>query len=368
MDGGISQVTKSPLKKYELISSQREKDVILLSQQNDIQKMALQTEILQKDQVQRMWLLTQKELENEKKAREIVSLQKAHSEQELVTQKTAAELSRLSEENLLKELALEKQKAELNRSTQLKWWMIIGFSAGIVLFTLLFRFYRLKKKSLENQLKVTNLEIQQRLLRSQMNPHFLFNSLNSIQGFISSNNTAKADRFLAMYARLMRSILENSSKDKIILQDELNALRSYIELEQMRHDYHFSYSIEFDNIDEEVVTIPPMLIQSYVENAILHGLRYKKEKGELVIRLRAENNYLICEIIDDGIGREASQKMKAHKSNHRSVAMNLTRERLQLLNKQENSDMEVTIHDLVGPDGEAMGTKVLLKIILHEWI
>lgn len=357
------------MKQYELLSRQREKDLKLLAQQNDIQKMALHNEILQKDQVQRRWLLTQQELENEKKAREIVFLQKAKSEQELEAEKTAAQLSRLSEENLIKELDLEKQKAELNRSQQIKLWIVIGFSAGIGIIFLLFSYYRLRKNSLENQLKLTNLEIQQRLLRSQMNPHFLFNSLNSIQGFISSNNTTKADRFLALYARLMRSILENSAKERVLLHDELSALKSYIELEQMRQDYIFSYEILVNDLDEDVVTIPPMLIQPYVENAVLHGLRHKQEGGHLQVSLTEKENYLICEISDNGIGREASRIINMNKSKeYRSVAMNLTKERLQLLNKQENTHMDVHIDDLVAPGGEPLGTLVTLKIILQEWI
>jgi len=357
------------LKQYKLLSEQREKDIVLLAQQNSLQKMALNNEMLNKDRVRRMWLLTQKELENERKAHEISELQKRQSEQELLTQKTTFQLNELAKENLQNELAIEKQRTELNKSAQERLWIIVGFSGGMALVMLAFGYYRQRKNAKESQLKFANLEIQQRLLRSQMNPHFLFNSLNSIQGFINSNDSDKANRFLACYARLMRSILENTSKDMVSLHSELESLKSYIELEQMRLGNAFSYKIEVKELEADMIAIPPMLLQPYVENSIVHGLRHKSSGGFLKISILPSEGFLYCYIYDNGIGREASKVINESRSkDYKSVAMNLTRDRLQLLNAKNNSNMEVEVHDEYTEEGTPSGTTVVLKLQLEEYV
>ncbi|GAL86420.1 hypothetical protein MYP_3649 [Sporocytophaga myxococcoides] len=357
------------LKQYKLLSEQREKDIVLLAQQNSLQKMALKNEMLNKERVSRMWLLTQKELENERKAHEISELQKSRSEQDLLTQKTAAKLNKLAKENLQNELDIEKQRTELNKSAQERLWIIVGFSGGLALIVLAFGYYSQRKNARESKLKFANLEIQQRLLRSQMNPHFLFNSLNSIQGFINSNDSDKANRFLACYARLMRSILENTSKEMVSLHSELEALKSYIELEQMRLGNSFTYQIEVKDIESDMVGIPPMLIQPYVENSIMHGLRHKANGGELKISIFPSEGSLNCYIYDNGIGREASRIINESRSkDYKSVAMNLTRDRLELLNAKDNSNMEVGIKDEFNSDGNPSGTTVMLKLQLLEYV
>jgi tetratricopeptide (TPR) repeat protein len=357
------------LRHYHLLSVQREKDVQLLAQQNSLSMMELNNEKLKKDQVHRMWLLSQKELENEKKENEIFILQKLKTEQELQVQKTTSKLNGLAKANLEKELAIQKKQAELSKSEQIKLRIILGFVISILVGFFVFRNYRLRQKAKENSLKLSNLEIQQRLLRSQMNPHFLFNSLNSIQGFITTNDAARADRFLACYARLIRSILDNTSREKISLFDELTALRSYIELEQMRMDNSFTFTINVIDLETDLVALPPMLIQPYVENAIVHGLRHKDSPGHLEIHLAGTEGFIICTIRDNGIGRKASQEINARKSRqYQSVAMNLTRERLELLNARENSDMSVEINDLFDEKGNASGTEVTLRILMCEYI
>ncbi|WP_028980121.1 histidine kinase [Sporocytophaga myxococcoides] len=357
------------LKQYKLLSEQREKDIVLLAQQNSLQKMALNNEMLNKDRLSRMWLLTQKELENERKAHEISELQKSRSEQDLLTQKTAVKLNKLAKENLQNELDIEKQRTELNKSAQERLWIIFGFSGGLALIFLAFGYYSQRKNARESQLKFANLEIQQRLLRSQMNPHFLFNSLNSIQGFINSNNSDKANRFLACYARLMRSILENTSKEMVSLHSELEALKSYIELEQMRLGNSFTYQIEVKDIESDMIAIPPMLIQPYVENSIMHGLRHKASGGLLKISIFPSEGFLNCYIYDNGIGREASKVINESRSkDYKSVAMNLTRDRLELLNAKDNSNMEVGIRDEFTLDGNPSGTTVILKLQLVEYV
>lgn len=272
-------------------------------------------------------------------------------------------------ENEQKALLMEKKELELKRSAYLKYFMLIAFGLILIIIALFFLYYKQRLQSREQQLSLSNIDIQQRLLRSQMNPHFLFNSLSSIQGFIASNEKEKAGKFLARYASLMRIILEHTSQEVIPLEQEKTALKAYLSLEQMRFNNIFSYDIVCPDLDAEFVGIPPMLIQPYVENAVVHGLRNKKENGKLLISFHKEADYLICNITDNGIGREAALQLSKEKDRtHRSMALNLTRERIQLINEQTKSNMSVSIEDLVSTDGQALGTSVTLRINFQELV
>ena len=149
-------------------------------------------------------------------------------------------------------------------------------------------------------------------LRAQMNPHFIFNSLNSIDNYILRNKTQEASDYLNRFSKLIRLILQNSQSSYISLQDELEALRLYIEMESLRFNHKFDYRVSIQSgLYPESIEIPPMLIQPYVENAIWHGLMQKKEKGHLEIVITREGDLLKCIIEDDGIGREASRKLRS---------------------------------------------------------
>jgi LytS/YehU family sensor histidine kinase len=159
-----------------------------------------------------------------------------------------------------------------------------------------------KKNSIEFQQQATELEMQ--ALRAQMNPHFIFNCLSSINRFILINKTEEASDYLTKFSRLIRMALINSEKPLITLESELEALRLYLDLERLRFKNAFNYSITFINtIDINAVYIPPMLIQPFAENAIWHGLMHKKGIGCLEIQLRATGKKLTCAVIDNGIGR-----------------------------------------------------------------
>lgn len=355
------------LRQYELLADKKEKDLRLLSQQNDLQGMALQNEILLKDRTYRLWILANKELENEKKENEISFLQQKQSEQKIKNNLNTINITKLRFENVQKKLALEKSITRLKASNQTKILIVVFFLAVLFISFFSFRFYQLKQSENQNKLHLSNLEMQQRLLRSQMNPHFLFNSLHSIQGFINSNEQTKADRFLACYAQLIRNILENTSKAEVSLEKELKALCYYIELEQMRLNNSFAYEINANGIDLENILLPPMLIQPYVENAILHGLRHREKEGLLQLNFSINTEYIYCVIRDNGIGREASNFINLKKKKeHNSVAMNLTKERLDLLNMQESKQMKVEIIDLYMANKTVEGTEVKLKIAFNE--
>jgi PAS domain S-box-containing protein len=204
-------------------------------------------------------------------------------------------------------------------------------------------------------------ELRLMALRSVMNPHFIFNCLNSIQYYIMDNDKRNAVNYLSTFSKLIRSILNNSVATKVKLSEELDMLRHYINLESLRFENKFDSVINVDpEIDVEAVEMPSMLIQPYVENAILHGLYNKKEKGLLQISIRPQNKMLLVEIEDDGVGRKASALLaKTKLQEHKSMGTVLTEERLKLINAVSTSSVE--IQDLE-QEGRASGTRVRVWI------
>ena len=211
--------------------------------------------------------------------------------------------------------------------------------------------------------KMADVEMQ--ALRAQMNPHFIFNCLNSINRYIVKSDQATASLYLTRFAKLIRLILDNSNSKNITLSNELEALKLYIEMEALRFDKKFSYRITIDqNISPDSVELPPLIIQPYVENAIWHGLLHKDAGGHLLIHISLINeSMLVCEIEDNGVGREKAKEMKSKSATSRkSLGMKLTEDRLALLNKHAELNASIEIKDLVLDNGDAGGTKVILKI------
>ncbi|MEQ1625723.1 MAG: histidine kinase, partial [Sediminibacterium sp.] len=202
-------------------------------------------------------------------------------------------------------------------------------------------------------------------LKAQMNPHFMFNALNSIQEIILMNNKREANMYLGKFADLMRITLDQSNKNAISLDDELKSLLLYLELEALRFETHFQYKIDVDdNVFAPDIQIPAMLIQPYVENAIKHGLLHKQGEKQLLIQFRLENEEtLLCMITDNGIGRKRSaeiNQLRARK--HTSFATGATLKRLELLNYGNEQRITVNFEDLKDERGQDSGTKVLLFI------
>jgi len=191
-----------------------------------------------------------------------------------------------------------------------------------------------------------------RAMRAQMNPHFIFNSLNSINRYILKNEPEIASDYLERFARLMRLVLDNSNHERISLGEEIKAMELYIELEQLRFDHQFSYEIKIDeNIDQEQVLVQPLLFQPFLENAIWHGLMHKEDSNRmlsLIINLVGQN--IVCQIIDNGVGRMDSPTKPAEK--RKSYGIKLAKDRLQFLDK--NSSVE--IKDLKDKTGKGIGT------------
>lgn len=256
------------------------------------------------------------------------------------------------------------------RPFYLTWWfiLIIFVFIGGTIFTV-FRIRLLsiaKQQKLEFNRKVEMSKIELKALRSQMNPHFIFNSLNSIQHYIFHTKSDEAIKYLSKFARLVRIILNNSDKPTVTVEEDLEALKLYLELEQMRFEEKFVYEVIIDpSVDTDYDIMPPMLMQPYVENAILHGLNPSPKKGKLIIHLSAKNNFLICTITDDGIGREKAAEIKRTMPavKHKSLGMKITEDRLKILNEINNSQLSVTITDLK-EGNESKGTQVQLFIPL----
>jgi len=200
-------------------------------------------------------------------------------------------------------------------------------------------------------------------LRSQMNPHFIFNALNSVNSFISKSDERSANKYLSDFSKLMRQVMENSKHDFILLSSEIEILKLYLSLEHFRFKEKFDYSF---NIDPKILTdqfdIPPMLLQPYIENAIWHGLRYKEEKGFLKVNFELDkNNFLLVTIEDNGIGRKQSLEIKT-KNQKETVSTGLQNieNRLKIINEIHNINISVIISDL--KEDSDKGTKVIIRL------
>ncbi|MFT3701095.1 MAG: histidine kinase [Agriterribacter sp.] len=215
----------------------------------------------------------------------------------------------------------------------------------------------------DTQQKMAEIEMQ--ALRAQMNPHFIFNCLNSINRYIVKSDQATASLYLTRFAKLIRLILDNSNNKSVSLSSELEALKLYIEMESIRFEKQFTYSINVDtDVQPDYIYVPPLIIQPFVENAIWHGLLHKETAGHLNIHFsRKIPNIVECTIEDDGVGREKARELKSKStSTKKSLGMKLTEDRLSLLNRQTFMDATVEVLDLKNTEGEASGTKVILKI------
>lgn len=247
------------------------------------------------------------------------------------------------------------------------WFRSISALSLLVIIIMVFqwRYSRLnKKREVEKQL----LRLESKALRAQINPHFIFNVLTAIQAYVGNSDTQSSEIYLGKFARLIRMILENSRESFIPLASEIKFLRHYMEMEQMRFEKgRLEFSIEVaPDIDPEQVHLPPMMIQPYVENAIVHGLKHKEQAGLVLVEFSGEGECLCCTITDNGVGRNHSKNGDQNRNGHQPLGMLITRERLELLNKDIAQQLEIHIEDLGTADGTASGTKVVLQIPIKQ--
>jgi LytS/YehU family sensor histidine kinase len=199
-------------------------------------------------------------------------------------------------------------------------------------------------------------------LRAQMNPHFLFNCLNSINRFILKNETESASDYLTKFSKLIRMVLNNSKQKYITLNEELDCIELYIQLEQLRFKNSFRYKIKCEgDTDADDILVPSLLLQPFVENAIWHGLMYKEGAGNLDIHVLPKDEILECIITDNGVGRKAASEFENRSAaKYKSMGLQITKERIALLDKEGEQSIE--IEDLYESNGNANGTKVTLRI------
>ncbi|MCB0533931.1 MAG: histidine kinase [Lewinellaceae bacterium] len=254
------------------------------------------------------------------------------------------------------------------------WWVTWWFKVLIIIGVLALAYgvyrYRILQVRREERFKsvyekrLANVEMS--ALLAQMNPHFLFNSLNSIDSYIIRNESRKASEYLNNFARLMRLILNNSRTNYISLSDELEALDLYLQMESLRFKDKFAYEIIVDeNLDTSGVSIPPMLIQPYIENAIWHGLMHKDSGlGKVTLRVNQLGDNLECVIEDNGVGRTYAMELSSKRSGNKrqSMGMKITEDRIEIINKLYDANTRVQIIDLYDDAGNATGTRVVLTI------
>jgi LytS/YehU family sensor histidine kinase len=250
--------------------------------------------------------------------------------------------------------------AEIKRQTLIKNSILGGIGViSIFSFLLISSFNRRRKTSFEKQVT----EVEMKALRSQMNPHFIFNSLHSINNYMMDNDKKNASDYLGKFSKLMRMILENSSEREVALEEDLSALELYLQLEAMRFENKFTYKIEVaDDIDKENTLVPPLILQPFVENSILHGLQNKESNGKIMVHLQKENNMIICTVEDNGVGRQKAMEMKEKTAAHQgeSLGMKITNARIDIINKIKKAKASVSLIDL----SEGMRVEVKLPLVL----
>lgn len=297
---------------------------------------------------------------NEEKSKQI-----ANSRIKFETEKIEQELKYIKDQKELQDLRIEQQDSKLRYQRYLNYGIVIATLVIVLIILLVFISYRYKQKAKYNELARNHLEISLRFLRSQLNPHFMFNSLSSIQGLILEKSISKANEYLGKFAILMRGVLENTSTSKILLSEELKNSELYLELEQMRHNNKFSFSIEMDkDIESDNLLIPPMILQPFLENAIKHGVSALSEDGIIKLYIYKNKDILVIEIIDNGVGLHAAGKQQS-KQTHKSMGLQLVKDRLYRQYAQKEQTELLTFIDLSLQE-QGKGTKVKLQIPIEE--
>lgn len=276
-----------------------------------------------------------------------------------------------------RQIAVLKEKELTDRN--LKYALMIGALLLLLLLGFIYSRYRLKNKSektlqLKNreveakneEIATINGELEKRMLRAQMDPHFIFNSLNSIQHFITINDKDSALPYLSKFSKLIGQVLENSVNQQVPVADEIKLLEYYVQLEALRFHDKFDYTISVgDNLDIYEHEVPFLLIQPYVENSIVHGIRHLENRGKLSVELTKCDEYIRCVVEDNGIGRKLARAKKAKRAAHISHGMPITAQRLLLLNRDRKLKTLVSVTDLYDSLDNPLGTRVQIEIPIN---
>jgi tetratricopeptide (TPR) repeat protein len=292
--------------------------------------------------------------EYNEKNQELLDVEKVRQIEELQTQYDVAEKE--NQINLLHERDAHQTKILFQNR------IILYISVGLLLMVLLTVFLIFRNKAI--RLKAEQVLLERQLLRSQMNPHFIFNCLSNIQSTVLQKEHIKAAKYIATFSKLVRNILENSTQSKVTFSNELTALNDYLILQKIRYNDRFDYEITVDEqIEEDIISIPPMLFQPIVENAIEHGIAEKTD-GFINIHFQQHDKYINCTVIDNGIGYGNNINLSKSESENkkRSLSTQITKRRLIILSKYLKQTLDYKITVLHNEEGEVAGTKVEIDI------
>jgi len=319
----------------------------------------------EKEKLRNAKLLAEQELETERKLADERIANKEAIEKEKYEKGKAIEAEKANSDKLI---AAEKSRQEKLRAEKQQMNNLLLMGLILVVMSSVFLFFYLRQRSQKIRAvekadaihKMAELEMQS--LRSQLNPHFMFNSLNSIQTLILKEDSDRSQSYLSRFARLLRMLLDNADKPFIPVQKEINFLELYLSLESLRVP-DLQYSISTDPVlDKEQTQIPNMFLQPYVENAIWHGLSYKETDKQLQIRIYRENGTVNYEIEDNGVGRKKAEELKSlFRKQHQSKGMELLSKRIKLLNKEYGSTIQTDVTDVMKKN-EVAGTLVTVKV------
>ncbi len=258
------------------------------------------------------------------------------------------------------DFSIEEKEQDLMKTQLRTQKIIIGLLSLVLLASLVFFYFlykNVKEKRKANQLLLL------KSLRTQMNPHFIFNALNSVNNFIAKNDEKAANKFLSEFSKLMRKVLDYSQRDFITFDEEIELNQLYLKLEHFRFRDRFEYNFQ-NNVSQDAynLEIPPMLIQPFIENAVWHGLRYKEDKGQLTVKINEEANRIVVKVEDNGIGRQKSKSLKtANQKKYKSTGLENIAKRIALINELYQKNYTVAISDLLS-DQEDTGTIVEIGI------
>jgi tetratricopeptide (TPR) repeat protein len=376
--------------KDSLFNSSRQKELLELQTKFATEKKDKEIQLLNQDKLvadlklkqQNLDLINQKLLtEKNQKTVDLLSQSNVLQETELARTSSELKIEKQDAENRKTQLFLYQSKLKIKQQEAdaqaknngiLRGSLLALLFLGFLLVLFLRYNYRvqnqretLEKRHAEEahlrQLQETELHT----LRSQMNPHFIFNCLNAVKSLVLKNENEAASQYITKFSKLVRMVLENSRSEWISLEQELNILTLYLDIEQTRFNNSFQYWINIEgDVDTEGVKIPPMLIQPYVENAIWHGLMHKESGGNVTISIVQKiDNLLEINILDDGIGRQESMKIKSKSATkNKSLGIEISNDRLKIINQIYKVNANVVIQDLVDANGESCGTNVCLQL------
>ncbi|MBK9727805.1 MAG: histidine kinase [Saprospiraceae bacterium] len=244
--------------------------------------------------------------------------------------------------------------------------LLVFFIVSIVYWFLRFRIQTIQREErLRSEFEIKLHELENSALRTQMNPHFIFNCLNTINAFVQKNDRSNAGLMISKFSKLIRMILNHSRQKRISLKEELEALELYMQIESTRFESKFEYEIYIEpDIYPDVIEFPSLILQPFVENAILHGLLPLKSKGLLNIKIYKREHNLLCIIEDNGIGRQAAQSLRQNSSQQKSHGLDITLKRIELFNQENGYNESVKIIDLVSTEGIPLGTRIEMPIAL----